>query len=237
VPSAFDTEADIENMTDEEVEQAAKGEAADEKVISFNRAKENSVVYEQLPEGFDAKQLQTQHPNSNVQTMVDFLANRCAASMGLSKVFATGNPEDTNWRANQLFTWPTVQEFQHDLEQVADWLFNCFVKWSVKNGDVKGYVADDIMDYVDWTWAHIDDMDEVAHQTGIRLALENGTKTYKEIIGQDWKEQLAQTAYEHQWMTSHGLTHPADLMVSGGQTQASKTAVETVVEERTEEPA
>jgi hypothetical protein len=89
VPSAFDTEADIENMTDEEVEQAAKGEAADEKVISFNRAKENSVVYEQLPEGFDAKQLQTQHPNSNVQTMVDFLANRCAASMGLSKVFAT----------------------------------------------------------------------------------------------------------------------------------------------------
>jgi hypothetical protein len=43
-----------------------KEEAEEEKVVSFNRAKENSVVYEALPEVFDAKQLQTTHPNNNV---------------------------------------------------------------------------------------------------------------------------------------------------------------------------
>ena len=31
-----------------------KAEAEEEKVVSFNRAKENSILYEALPEGFDA---------------------------------------------------------------------------------------------------------------------------------------------------------------------------------------
>jgi hypothetical protein len=101
-----------------------------EKVISFNKARENSIVYEALPEGFDAKQLQMNHPNQNVQTMVDWLANRCAASMGLSKVFATGNPEDGNWRSNQLFSWPAIRELQKDCEQVLDWCFNRFIMWA-----------------------------------------------------------------------------------------------------------
>ena len=64
--------------------------------------------------------------------MVDFLANRCAASMGLSRIFATGNPEDGNWRSNQLFSYPAIVEFQKDLEQVNDWIFNRFVIWAMK---------------------------------------------------------------------------------------------------------
>lgn len=228
LPTAFDGAEDVEGMTDEQVKEVVREEAEDEKVISFNRAKENSVVYEALPEGYDAKQLQLSHPNSNVQTMVDFLANRCAASMGLSKLFATGNPEDTNWRANQLFSFPTILEFQHDLEQINDWVFHCFVKWGLKQGIIKAYIADDYMDYVSWSWRGLDDIDEVAHQNGIRLALQNGTKTYKEILGSDWKEHLAQTAYEHQWCIEHGVTHPSEKMISGGQTEASKSATEVV---------
>lgn len=133
MPSPFQTgltPEDIEGMTDEQVQELAKTEAEQEKTISFNRARENSIVYEALPEGFDAKQLQMTHPNQNVQTMVDWLANRCVAAMGLSKVFATGNPEDGNWRSNQLFSYPAILEFQKDLEMVCDWAFNCFVKWA-----------------------------------------------------------------------------------------------------------
>ena len=124
------TAEDIEGMTDEQIQALAKEESDSDKVISFNKAKENSIVYEALPEGFNAQQLQMNHPNQNVQTMVDWLANRCVAAMGLSKVFATGNPEDGNWRSNQLFSYPAILEFQKDLEVVCDWLFNCFVKWA-----------------------------------------------------------------------------------------------------------
>lgn len=220
-------------MTDEEMKEAIKTAEEEEKVVSFNHAKENMVVYEVLPEGYDAKQLQTAHPNNNVQIMVDFLANRCAASMGLSKIFATGNPEDSNWRANQLFSFPTILEFQHDLEQVNDWLFNSFVKWGLKKGFIKAYIAEDYMDYVDWEWKGLDDIDEVAHQNGIRLALENNTKTYSEILGNNWKDKLEQSAYEHKWMMEHGICPPSEKMISGGQTVQSENVVEekTTIEE------
>ena len=134
MPSPFDVSElcadNIENMSDEEIKNLVKQQTDSEKTISFNKARENSIVYEALPEGFDAKQLQMNHPNQNVQTMVDWLANRCAASMGLSKVFATGNPEDGNWRSNQLFSWPAIRELQKDCEQVLDWCFNRFIMWA-----------------------------------------------------------------------------------------------------------
>ena len=224
-------------MSNEEIERIVKEQAEEEKIISFNRAKENAIVYEALPDGISAQQLQMQHPNQNIQTMVDWLANRCAATMGISKVFATGNPQDSNWRSNQLFSFPAILEMQKDLEQVLDWIFKCFVTWAVRKSIVKSYVAEDFMDYVSWTWRGIDDLNEVTHQNGIRLALENGTKTYKEILGNDWKEKLSQTAYEHKWMSEHGITHPAEKLISGGQSEASKQQVveetETVTEETT----
>lgn len=105
------------------------------------------------------------------------------------------------------------------------------MKWAVKKGEVKAYIAEDFMDFVSWQWAGLDDIDEVAHQNGIRLALENNTKTYREILGANWKDRLEQTAYEHKWMSEHGITPPSEKMISGGETTASKTAVETVVEE------
>lgn len=223
IPMAFEDGEDIDNMTDEQVKEVVKAEAGEESTISFNKAKENSIIYEALPEGFNATQLQTQHPNNNIQVMVDFLANRCAASMGLSKIFATGNPEDGNWRSNQLFSYPAIFEFQKDLEQVADWVFARFVTWAQKKKVVKAYVAEDFMDYVDWTWKGIDSLDPVANENAIALQLKNLTKSYKDILGNDWKEKLKQTAEERKWMKANGITPPQDLMLSGGQTEASKT--------------
>lgn len=133
---AFEGE-DIENMTDDDIKEAV-GEVADaEKVVELRRAKESSVGWEQLPEGFEAQQVATSHPNQSVEVMVNFLANRCAATLGLSRVYATGNPSDSDYRANQLFSWPAIAEFQKSLEQVCDWVFNCYVNWAVKKGIVK----------------------------------------------------------------------------------------------------
>ena len=217
-------------MTYEQVKEVVKEEAQEEKLISFNRARENSIVYEALPEGFDAKQLSMAHPNSNAQTMVDWLANRCAASMGLSKIYATGNPEDTNWRSNQLFAFPAILEFQKTMEQICDWVFAQWVRWAIRKQIVKAYIAEDYMDFVDWEWKGIDDLSPVEYQNGIRLALENCTKTYREILGNNWKEKLEQTAYEHQWMKEHGICPPSEKLISGGQTEQSKTT-ETTQEE------
>ena len=66
LPSAFDESTDFEGMSDEEIDKAAKQEANDVQTISFNKAIENSVIYEALPEGITAQQLQMNHPNSNI---------------------------------------------------------------------------------------------------------------------------------------------------------------------------
>ena len=239
MPSPFDVSNispdDIGDMTDEQIKELVKAHDEQDKVISFNKARENSIVYEALPEGYAPQQLQMNHPNQNVQTMVDWLANRCAASMGLSKVFATGNPEDGNWRSNQLFSWPAIRELQKDCEQVLDWCFNRYIKWAQRKGMIKAYLSEDFMDFIDWEWRGIDDLSPVEYQNGIRLALENNTRTYKDILGNNWKEKLEQTAYEHKWMAENGVTHPSEKLLSGGETQASKNAAETIVEQVVQE--
>lgn len=78
------------------------------------------------------------------------------------------------------------------------------------------------MRYVDWSWKGIDSLDPVANETAIEMQLKNCTKTYREILGNDWQEKLEQVAFERKWMKENGCIHPADLMVSGGQTEQSK---------------
>lgn len=192
-----------------------------ERVVELRRARESSIGWEQLPEGFEAQQVATSHPNQSVEVMVNFLANRCAATLGLSRVYATGNPSDTDYRANQLFSWPAIAEFQKALEQVCDWVFHCYVNWAVKKGIVKGYVAEDFMDYVDWDWRKMDDFDQLKEQQAIEMKLRNMTSTLKEEIGSDWKEQLEQYKYEIDWCKKNGLPHPAYNMISGGERHES----------------
>ena len=222
IPSAFDDTTDFESMTDGEIEEAAKQESNDVQTVSFNKAIENSVVYEALPDGFSAQQLSMNHPNQNVEVMVDWLANRCAATLGLSRIFATGNPEDGNWRSNQLFSYPAILELQKELEQICDWIFYRFAKYLVSRGVIGGFDTD-YMRYVGWSWKGIDSLDPVANETAIEMQLKNCTKTYSEILGNDWQEKLQQVAFERKWMKENGCIHPADLMVSGGQTEQSKT--------------
>lgn len=221
LPSAFDETTDFENMTDKEIEEAASQESNDVQTVSFNKAVENSVVYEALPEGISAQQLTMNHPNSNVEVMVDWLANRCAATLGLSRIFATGNPDDSNWRSNQLFSYPAILELQKELEQICDWIFYRFTKYLISHDIIREFDISS-MRYVDWSWKGIDSLDPVANETAIEMQLKNCTKTYREILGNDWQEKLEQVAFERKWMKENGCIHPADLMVSGGQTEQSK---------------
>lgn len=161
-----------------------------------------------------------QHPNSSVEVMVDWLANRVASSMGLSKSFATGNVDDASWRSNQLFSYPAILELQKDLEKICDWIFFRYCNYLVSHKVIE-YIDPNIMDYVDWSWKGIDSLDPVANQNGIKLALENNTKTYREILGNDWKEKLQQVADEHEWMREHGMIHPSEKLISGGESSAS----------------
>lgn len=78
-------------------------------------------------------------------------------------------------------------------------------------------LPEDWMEYVSWSWPKLDELDEGAHQEAIHKALLNGTKTYKEILGNDWREKLLQTKEEVAFFKQHGLAHPSYSMISGGE--------------------
>ena len=72
------------------------------------------------------------------------------------------------------------------------------------------------MEYVDWEWKGIDTLDPDANENAIQLQLKNMTKSYRDILGPDWKEKLRQIADERKWMLEQGIVPPQDLMMSGG---------------------
>lgn len=152
--------------------------------------------------------------------MVDWLANRVAASMGLSKTFATGNPQDADWRANQLFSYPAILELQKNLEGVCDWVFFRFAYYLADHGIIE-YVDPHLMEYVDWSWKGIDTLDPVANENAIEKKLRNMTSTLKDELGNDWKEQLEQYKIEIDYCRENGLPHPAFNMISGGERHES----------------
>lgn len=46
------------------------------------------------------------------------------------------------------------------------------------------------MQYVDWSWPKMDEIDENTHQDAIGKQLTNLTGSYREVLGADWKEKL-----------------------------------------------
>ena len=72
------------------------------------------------------------------------------------------------------------------------------------------------MKYVTWSFPTMDELDENSHQDAISKMLQNHTSTYKEILGNDWREKLLQSKEEINWFKENGLAHPSYNMISGG---------------------
>ena len=230
LPSAFDEDTDFSKMTDEQIEEAAKQEShQEERVISFQKALSAGIIYEAMPEDYKMELLDTKHPNQNTQEFVKWLAGRSSAVFGLSEAFATLMPDGADFRAQQLLTQPAFLEAQKFLEQICDWALYRYVNWLAKKGKFDiSKLPEDWMKYVSWSWPTMDELDEGAHQEAIRKALLNGTKTYKEILGADWREKLLQTKEEVEFFKENGLAHPSYSMISGGErTGAEQRATST----------
>ena len=224
-PSAFGNDADgdrvdIDSMTDEQVEELVAKENGDAQTINLKVAHENAVAFQQLPPGYTADLLDTKHPNTNVETMTNYLSGRVAAVLGLSRAFAVGNPTNEDFRAQQLLSAPAIVQYQKDLERICDWAFANFCRFI---GDADALAAIETAGAVTWEWKRLDSCDEAAAENANALKLKNCTGSYREILGNDWQEKLLQIADEVKWMRDHGMTHPSMLMLSGGETTAEKT--------------
>lgn len=216
LPSAFDSNADFDSMSDDEIREVVKNEqAANTQTMSLDRVIAAGAIYQVMPEGFKMELLDTKHPNNNTPEFIKWLAGRSSAPFGLTQQFATLQSDGASFRAEQLMTWPAFYEAQKFLEQICDWCFWRWSLWASKRGIVKP-MSFDAMKYVDWSWPKMDELDENAHQDAVEKKLRNMTSTLQEEIGADWKSVLAQYKSEIDYCKENGLPHPSLQMISGG---------------------
>lgn len=63
----------------------------------------------------------------------------------------------------------------------------------------------------------MDSLDPVANEQANEMKLRNMTSNYREILGQDWKSKLEQSASEIKWLKEHNLPMPQYFLLSGGE--------------------
>lgn len=217
VPSAFDENTDFENMTDDEIREAVKVEQqSNVQTMSLDRVVAAGAIYQVMPEGFKMELLDTKHPTSTMPEFINWLAGRSAAPFGLAREFATLQPSGESFRANQLFSERAFQEGQKFLEQICDWCFWRWSLWASKRGIISP-ISFESMQYVDWSWPKMDELDENSYQDAVAKKLRNLTGSYRDILGADWKEKLSTIRDEIDWCKSENLPHPAYSMCSGGE--------------------
>jgi len=227
-PSPFDEGADFENMTDEEIEAAAK-EAAGEQVqtMSLERVNAAGCIYQVMPENYKMELLDTKHPNQNMPEFINWLATKAAAPFGLSQQFATFMPTAGDFRANQLFSQRAFEEAQKFLEQICDWTLYRWALWANRRGLIDR-TPDGFIGRVDWSWPRMEEVDELQHQNAVALKLKNLTGSIRDELGPDWRDKMEQIREEIDWCKANNLPHPAYDMISGGErTGADSGAEET----------
>ena len=236
LPSVFDKDTDFSQMSDEEIEEAAKEEAKSEvQTMTLDRVTSAGCIYQVLPEDYKIELLDTKHPNDKMPDFINWLATKSAAPFGLSQHFATFMPNGSDFRANQLFSKRSFEEAQKFLEQICDWCLYRWAIWANKKGKI-ARTPDTFIQHIAWSWPKMEEIDEQAHQDAVEKKLKNMVGSYKEELGADWKEKLLTIKDEINWFKQNGLPHPAYEMISGGErtgadTNVSKEKVEEVDEQ------
>lgn len=216
-PSAFDTDADFDSMTDEQIEEAVKAEEDSAvRTMALERVNAAGCIYQVMPENYRMELLDTKHPNQNMPEFINWLATKSAAPFGLSRQFATFMPSGADFRANQLFSARTFDEAQKFLEQICDWTLYRWAAWALKRGLIDR-APDTFVQAVDWSWPKMDELDELQHQNAVEKKLRNMTSSYRDELGPDWKNTLLTVKEEIDWCKANNLPHPSYSMISGGE--------------------
>lgn len=217
LPSAFDSGTDFDGMTDEEIEQAAQQEMMSQsQTMTLDKVRAAGCIYQVMPENYKMELLDTKHPNQQIPEFISWLAGRATAPFGLTRQFATLQPDGASFRADQLMSWRAFLEAQKFLEKICDWIFWRWTLWASKRDIIKP-VGIDIMRHVSWAFPTMDELDESLHQDAVAKKLKNLTSSYKGELGPDWKEKLLNIRDEIDWFKANNLPHPAFAMLSGGE--------------------
>lgn len=213
-----------EPLDEEEAEKIAaeikKDLESDDEILKLDAIEGAGAVYDILPPHLKAEVLSPEHPNGILPEFVKWLQGRVGWSLGVGSVYATGKADRsyTAFRGEQVMSWPAFEDLQHELEtKVLDWIVPKWAKWAARVGklpkDLK--LPEEWERLIKWNWPRIREVNQVDAENANKLALANYTKTYRDLLGPDYKEILAQAAKESKELEALGLPDPRRQTASG----------------------
>lgn len=215
-PSAFGDDEDIQNLSEEEIERLAAQETEEVKTQRLDKFNTAAAEYQVMPPGVKAELLESKRPNPNVQQFIDWLAGRSFSPFGLSRMFATGDVKSADFKSNQLYSERSFQQHQKQLEAFCDFTFRKWSGWASKRKIIKP-LSEEQLESIAWDWPKQSALDEESNQRAIKMQLENLTKSYRDILGNDYQSKLAAIKDELAWCKANGIPHPAFKLLSGGE--------------------
>ena len=162
-------------------------------------------------DGRDKLDIQTPtRPNLHVD---DFYRARNAdagAALGITRGYAEMSVTNsyTAHRGESLMTWGAIYDRQKNLErELLDWLVVKVLERAIARGDLAqpGPDAAGWRTLVSWELPEMPAIDERRTVEAQVAALKAGLSTYRELLGSDWEEKLAQSGREIRVIRDLGL--------------------------------
>jgi len=178
-------------------------------------------------DGRDKLDIQTPtRPNLHVD---DFFRARnadAAAALGLARGYAEMAVTNsyTAHRGESLLTWAAIYDRQKNLErELLDWLADKVLTRAILEGEIPAPSAEaaDWRNLISWDLPTMPAIDEKASVDAAAASLKAGLTTYKEQLGSDWDEKLAELAREVNLAKKLGLPLAVLETVSGAPAEQS----------------
>ena len=199
----------------------AAADAAEPAIFPDHFARANEVYYDVLPDGYEVQQYDTKRPNANVAQFLRYMTGRAASVLGMGLQYVTLDPQASYsaFRGAQVLVRPMLTQMQKFFERtLCDWLAGVLIGHAIAAGQIArpaAAVGESWKRCLFWTWPKQEECNAVDEQNAVRLRLQNGTVSYRELFGPDWKQRLADIAAEAAELKKHGLVHPMMQTVSG----------------------
>lgn len=168
-----------------------------------------------LPDGYEASQMASEHPNSTYDSFKRELLNEVGRSVGQPLNVVSGNSSLYNFSSGRLDHLPYQRGQKIDRNDlrilVQDRVLMTWAEEAIL-ADEACRGAPPVEEWRwGWNWDGFDSIDQNKDAQADDMRLKNGTQTYAETYaahGQDWEEQLRQIAEEKKKFEELGLPYP-----------------------------
>lgn len=210
-----DTTAPVNGVSADGQPETGQDAGEDDGVdADFEVLKAAGCIYELMPKNVKYELFDTKHPNANMPQFISWLQRVAAYTLGLSSFHATGKADSSYSAAMaeiQLSQKSFNDAWQKLERSILDWIIRRWTAWALRHGKFPVSVADLPIDWqrtcITWERPRQNALNPVDEQRAFSEGLRNGSISYADVHGANWKRAMKQHLREKNYALALGLRY------------------------------